>query len=140
MTHRHALALDSMFITWLYYSSHAAKESSVSTQPKDHNMPAYDILSMTPSMPLIVNSKPTRASFREIFLHEMHHGKCKNMSRHPNVKDGHLLCIRSLPWRTNSGCDFSCMTNWMSWNEPRVHMLHKTLCCWEVVEHGRSHQ
>jgi hypothetical protein len=70
-------------------------------------MHPYDILSMTPSMPLIVNSKPTRASFREIFLHEMHHVKCNNISCSPSVNDGHLLCTRSLPWRSNSGCDFS---------------------------------
>ncbi len=138
LTHRHSFALDSMLITWLHNSSHAVKNLSVSSYLKAHNLQSYEILSLTPSMPLIVISKPTRASFSEIFLHEEHHDECNNMSRSPSANYEHLLSRRSLPWRSKSGCGFSWMTNWTSWNEPGELMLQNNVVPVRGQNAGRS--
>ena len=70
-TYRHAFPLDAVFITGLHYSSHTAEH--VERLNKAHHMQPHVILSTKPSMPLIVNSKPIRASFRDTFLRGKHY-------------------------------------------------------------------
>jgi hypothetical protein len=69
-THWHAFALDDMFIPRLHNTSQAGKPMQFVSSSQSSQHSAYDILSMIPSMPLIENSKPTRASFRETFLQD----------------------------------------------------------------------